>query len=248
MCGDSTDKEQVDRLMDGCKADMVFTDPPYGMNLDTSYDNMKGRGPLHKTGGNSYDNVKGDHDDFDSKFITTIIEEFHYCKEIFLWGFDYYAELIPNRKSGSVIVWDKRTSESQDEGFGSCFELCWSKNRHKRYLARILWAGVFGFNEDTKKRLHPTQKPVQLAEWFFDKWGKDKNLIVDLFLGSGSTLIACEKTNRQCFGMELDEHYCSVIIQRYIDFVGGSSKVLLTSNDGDKTLEEVFKMRDKKGI
>ena len=131
--------------------------------------------------------------------------------------------------------------------FNSDFELCWTNKDRRKKLFEIPWTGCIN-KEKGETRLHPTQKPIQLILEFINEWGNKKNLILDYFLGSGSTLIACEKTNRQCFGMELDEHYCSVIIQRYIDFVGGSSKVLLTSNDGDKTLEEVFKMRDKKGI
>lgn len=69
------------------------------------------------------------------------------------------------------------------------------------------------------KRVHPTQKPVGLAEIFFDRWLKG-DLVLDLFLGSGSTLIACEKTNRTCYGSELDPHYCSVIIKRWQDYTG----------------------------
>ena len=83
------------------------------------------------------------------------------------------------------------------------------------------WKGIFGLSkEDIKKRIHPTQKPTRLIEWFLTHFSKDNDLIVDLFLGSGSTLIACEKTNRIAFGMEIDEHYCDVIIKRWEDFTG----------------------------
>ena len=80
-------------------------------------------------------------------------------------------------------------------------------------MAWIIWGGFIS-KEKGEERLHTTQKPIALAEWFFQRWGKDKTNIVDLFLGSGSTLIACEKTNRKCYGMELDPHYCSVIIKK----------------------------------
>lgn len=74
--------------------------------------------------------------------------------------------------------------------------------------------------EPEKKRFHPTQKPVLLAKWFIDKYSKQRQTIVDLFGGSGTTLIACEQTNRQCRMMELDPHYCDVIVKRWQDFTG----------------------------
>ena len=221
MCGDSTSIDAVERLMDGQKADMVFTDPPYGMFLDADYSDMKSKFK-GSTGGNKYNNVIGDHGDFDPDFINVIFAAFDYCKEIFLWGADYYSELIPQKNKGSWVVWDKRGDESADKMFGSTFELCWSKARHKRVMARVKWAGIFGMEkDDTKKRVHPTQKPVDLAIWFFDYFSMaDKKVIVDLFGGSGSTLIACEKTARDCRMMELDPKYCDVIIQRWQNFTG----------------------------
>lgn len=220
LCGDSTSETDVARLMNGEKVDMVFTDPPYGMNLDADYTTMKSK-MTGSAGGNKYRNVMGDHADFSDNLIKSVFDSFPDCAEIFLWGADYYADLLPNRNSGSWIVWDKRGDSAADKMFGSCFELCWSKNRHKRDVARIKWAGIFGLEkEHDKKRFHPTQKPSLLIEWFFDRWGKDGDLVADLFGGSGSTLIACEKTNRRCFMMELDEHYCSVIVARWENFAG----------------------------
>ena len=72
--------------------------------------------------------------------------------------------------------------------------------------------------------VHPTQKPVSLSQYAMSHFLKKGTLVLDLFLGSGSTLIACEKTNRKCYGMELDEHYCSVILKRYEEFCGGVVK------------------------
>ena len=220
MCGDSTKESDVDKLMNGEKADMVFTDPPYGMNLDTDYTDMNSKFKGSK-GGNKYNKVIGDNNDFKPELITTIFKNFDYCKEVFIWGADYFAEYIENKNNGSWIVWDKRLDESADKMYGSCFEMCWSKNKHKREIARIKWAGIFGMEkEHDKKRVHPTQKPMLLTEWFFNKWGKGLSIIVDLYLGSGSTLIACEKTNRICYGMELDNKYCDVIIERWEQFTG----------------------------
>ena len=221
MCGDSTSIDAIDKLMDGNKVDMVFTDPPYGMNLDTDYSSMKSEMFKGKTGGAEYSKVIGDNEDFSPELINTVFASFGYCKEIFLWGADYYAELLPEKNSGSWVVWDKRLDDSADKMYGSCFELCWSKSKHKRDIARVKWAGIFGMEkEHDKKRVHPTQKPVNLITWFFDKWGKDSISVVDLFGGSGSTLIACEKTNRKAYLMELDPKYVDVIIKRWQDFTG----------------------------
>jgi len=225
MCGDSTKEEDVEKLMNGVKADMVFTDPPYGMNLDTDYSSMKSEIFKGGIGGKKYE--QGIVDDFNPKMIDLIMQLD--IKETFLWGADYFAELLPNKNDGSWIVWDKRANGnddieedySSDKMYGSCFELCWSKNRHKREIARVKWAGIFGMsNQDQNKRFHPTQKPLELCNWFIKKYSDDKNSILDLFGGSGSTLIACEQLNRKCYMMELDPHYIDVIIQRWENFTG----------------------------
>ena len=223
LCGDSTDSDQVAKLMNGQKADMVFTDPPYGMKLDADYSGMKSEIFKGGIGGKKYDNIKGDHDDFSEELINTIFACFNDCKEVFIWGADYFAELLPNKNDGSWVVWDKRANgnddinedKSSDKMYGSTFELCWSKNKHKRDIARVKWAGIFGMpSQDTKGRVHPTQKPIELANWFFNKWGNNNDLIADLYLGGGTTMVAAHQLKRKCYGMELDPKYCQVIIDR----------------------------------
>ena len=231
MCGDSTDAGSVAILMDGQKADMVFTDPPYGMNLNTDFSDMHSKMNTdfanRKMRGGNYNAVIGDNDDFKPELISSIFDNFGYCKEIITWGADYYADIIPNRNNGSWFVWDKRQNENDtqevaekmDKGYGSCFELCWSKNRHKRELVRIRWAGLFGMEkDDTKSRVHPTQKPAVLAQWFLKKYSREGDSVVDIYGGSGSTLIACEQLGRKCYMMELDPKYCDVIRKRYWKF------------------------------
>lgn len=223
LCGDSTKAEDVERLMAGEKADMVFTDPPYGMHLDTDYSSMKSKfGPRSGT----YSAVAGDNLPFDPRPLLAL---FPAAREIFLWGADYYAERVTDRLEGSWVVWDKRAgegvSEEREESlsrtFGSGFELCWSKRRHQRLVCRILWNGMFGMGkDDEQKRVHPTQKPVALAKWFFERWGKLGDRVADLFLGSGSTLIAAEQLGRKCYGMEISPAYCDVIVQRWENLTG----------------------------
>jgi DNA modification methylase len=222
MCGDSTLKENIDKLMDGKKADMVFTDPPYGMDLKVEQWNTPAKKGQWKSNKKNYTQVIGDTGEFSAKLINTIFENFNNVSEIFIWGADYFAECLPKRKNGSWVVWDKRSGGLENVKWTTSeFELCWSKIKHHRKIARIRWMGVNGMEkEDTNKRVHPTQKPVELIKWFFNYWGDENDIVADLFLGSGSTLIACEKTNRICFGMELDPRYVSVILQRWADYTG----------------------------
>ena len=102
--------------------------------------------------------------------------------------------------------------------------MCWSKQKHKKEVLEIEWAGFRGMEKDDGKRIHPTQKPITLCNYFIDKFSENGNIIIDLFLGSGSTLIAAEKLKRKCYGMELDEKYCDVIIERWEQFTGQKAK------------------------
>jgi DNA modification methylase len=243
MCGDSTSIDAVELLMAGQKADMVFTDPPYGMFLDADFSSMGGGGGKGLLGkaGNKYDAVIGDNNDFSPELINAIFANFSYCKEIFMWGADYYAEHLQDKNSGSWVVWDKRGDESADKMYGSTFELCWSKARHKRIMARVKWAGIFGMEkEHDKKRCHPTQKPVELITWFFDYFSlKDKVIVADMFGGSGSTILASEKAGKHCRMMELDPKYCDVIVKRWQDFTGKQATLDATG----ETFEELTNAR-----
>lgn len=220
MCGDSSNKSTVDKLMNGQKATIVYTDPPYGMNLDTDYTQM---------GSNrSYDSVIADDKQFDARFL---LDYFSYCKEIFLWGADYYVETL-NRNYpdlGSWLIWDKYSDAERagllDGKFGSGFETCWSKAKHARQLVRVLVTTNYTARGD-ETRVHPTQKPVELAAWFINKFTKANDLLVDIYGGSGSTLIACEQTDRTCFMMELDPKYVDVIIARWEKLTGLTAELI----------------------
>lgn len=229
LCGDATNKDDIQKLLQGNSIDMIYTDPPYGMNLDTDYSVMKTTKKFAQEknvkGGRKYS--PGIVDSFNPTMIDVILSLD--AKEVFLWGADYYSEYIKNKNDGSWIVWDKRANNtddiqkdySSDKIYGSCFELCWSKVKHKRDIARVKWVGVFGTEQEfDHKRSHPTQKPVKLAQWFLERYSKPQDNILDLFGGSGSTLLACEQLDRSCFILELDAHYCSVILNRYKNFTG----------------------------
>ena len=221
LCGDATKKEDVERLMGGEKADMVFTDPPYGIGLDTRYSKapkgsarsaLKGKEPaMH-----DYSPVVGDNKPFDASVVLSFLGD---IKEQFWFGADYYRRSLSDKDTdGSWLVWDKRSIDT-DTVIGSGFELIWSRQSHKRDLLRFYWNGVFG-DKEARGRFHPTQKPTSIIMEIFKRWGKEGQIVLDPFGGSGSTLIACEKLGRRCFMMEIDEHYCDVIIQRWQNFTG----------------------------
>ena len=210
MCGDATKPEDVDNLMDGKKADMVFTDPPYGMDLDTDYSKLKGTDKSPNAKGYKWDAVIGDDQEFDFR-------QFGYldAKEQFWWGADYYFNQLPN--NGGLFVWQKR-DKADEKMIGNDFEICWSKQRHKKATIWKRWVG-FDSIERGDKRVHPTQKPIEVCSYFVKNFSTKGQSVLDLFLGSGSTLIACEQTNRTCYGMELDPKYIDVIRKRYAKFI-----------------------------
>ena len=205
MCGDATKEEDVNKLMNDKKADMVFTDPPYGINLNTDYSTMGNKSKKHRP-------IYGDNKKFNYFDLG--------CDEQFWFGGDYYVDTLP--KNGSWFVWDKYPTDQNDKRFGSAFEMIWSKQKHKRSIYRIMSLNVGHYKREIIQ--HPTQKPSDLLSKIIDKYSKKNNIILDLFGGSGSTLIACEKTNRNCYMMEIDPIYVDVIIKRWEDYTGKSSK------------------------
>lgn len=216
MCGSSTEIDKVEMLMNGEKVDMVYTDPPYGINEKGDRSN---RGGL--TQGN---NLK----DFQDDSIQYAIDAFNICQGFGIefqvwWGANYYCHSLPQQNNW--LVWDKRLEEKQTD-FNSDAELAWIKNgKSSIRIFRHLWKGLIKGSEHGSKRVHPTQKPIALAEWCFEKYGDPKS-VLDLFGGSGSTLIACEKTNRKCFMMELDPHYIDVIIARWEKYTGKKAELI----------------------
>lgn len=219
ICGDCTDAAVVARVMQGEKADML-TDPPYGMDLDTDWSDAVGSlgsiGAKHNTTGNKYSPVIGDDKQFDPSHLFDLFV----TGEMFLFGADYYAEFLPQKNDGSWLVWDKR-KESQEDAIGAEFELLWSKNKHKRRMLRHDWFGFLSSNnsKEARNRLHPTQKPTSLIEDILQQWCKAE-LIVDPYLGSGTTIIACENLGRRCRAVEIDPGYVAVALERWATHTG----------------------------
>jgi DNA modification methylase len=217
----------VDAVMRGDKAGAVVTDPPYGINLETNMSDIKTNHRGWRGSGKNYPKVIGDDTPFDPSFL---FDCFGYCQEMFFWGADYYCEKLPHRNNGSWIVWDKASNEDGGmlkEGAHSQFELCWSRNKHKRSIIRKMWRGLFGTEtQDIRSRVHPTQKPIEVLEWIIAKYTDDGDIIFDGFLGSGGTLIACERLGRKCRAIEIMPEYCAITIQRWVDLTGLEPKLL----------------------
>jgi len=195
LCGDATKKEDVDKLMGGEKADMVFTDPPYGLG------GYAGRSK-------KFDGIKGDDEDV-IKFYECIPKD---ISERYIWG-NYKVLMRLKEIPRDVIVWVKNNI-GMGRGYRGQYEMCFYWGSFKKSDSDI-WI----IDKDTNY-LHPTQKPVALAKRAILNSSMQGNIVSDFFGGSGSTLIACEKLGRRCYMMEIDEHYCDVIIQRWQNFTG----------------------------
>ena len=220
LCGDSTNIQHVEKLINNNNIDLLYTDPPYGIN--EKGDRSK-RGGL--TQGNKFKDFKDD-------TVQYAIDAYNICESVLKikrqvwWGANYYCHSLP--QSNNWFVWDKRVEDKQKDTQSDC-ELAWVKSKWSSIrIFRHLWKGMMKDSERGKKRVHPTQKPVALAEWSFNYF-KNANTILDLFGGSGSTLIAAERLKRQAFLMELDAHYCDVIVKRWEDFTGNKAKRVSSS-------------------
>lgn len=237
LCGDSTKVEDVERLMDGKKADMVFTDPPYNVNYSgKTKDALKIK------------NDKKNLPDF-RRFVESfsiILREFtkkggrfYVCLPLESGATDILVDLFHLQ---TVIVWVKNTivmgrkdyqqqsepilflegEETIEETTSGIFYGWVDGDRHEWYGGRKQ-SNIWRIDKPTASKQHPTMKPVELCIKSVLNSSRDGEKVLDLFLGSGSTLIAAEKTGRNCYGMELDPKYVDVIVQRYVDFTGNSS-------------------------
>jgi DNA modification methylase len=232
LCGDSTKAEDVARLMRGEKAGMVFTDPPYGIDI-VKIDAVGGGGPLHfKTGkvgfdrrvkANIYRQIEGDNSPDAAR---KALGYYPSVKNRIIFGGQFFPFLPLSR---CWIVWDKNNTGT----FGDA-ELAWTSFDKPIRLYRYTWNGLQREGprtEELKGRVHPTQKPVGLFSKILFDFSKENEIIIDPFLGSGTTLIAAEKTARVCYGIEIDPKYCDVIIKRYADYMGVPEKEIRATRE-----------------
>jgi DNA modification methylase len=234
MCGDSTSIDSVDKLMDGQKADMVFTDPPYGVDYDGGHATEKRREKLAN-------------DDDVNMYDLPVKNAFLASKEdapLYLWFADRFAlDVVTGLSEAGYqircwIIWNKNVAQFGAIGaqYKAKHEPCiyaFKKGKAPNWEGPTNEVTVWDVSRDHKNSHHPTQKPTALAE---RAMGNHKvKLVLDLFGGSGSTLIAAEKTKRQAHLMELSPNYCDVIVKRWQDFTG---KIATHAETGKPFAEE----------
>jgi DNA modification methylase len=235
MCGDSTKKEDVELLMDGNKADMVFTDPPYSVNYEKKVKEIFGNNDYNKISNDelSVDEISesvwkpsfrnmhqaaSDHCSFymtapqggDQMMMMMMMKENWQMKHELIWI-----------KNNPVFSMGRLDYDYQHEPilYG------WNKT-HKFYGNGEFTKSIWHIDRTKKNKLHPTMKPIELISNAILNSSLNNDVVLDLFGGSGSTLIACEQLQRQCYMMELDPHYCDVIIQRWETFTDQKARLI----------------------
>ena len=239
LCGDSTNIQHVEKLMDGNKADMIFTDPPYGVNFTgqlLSNTTINGKKIFGFKGANTkFETIKND--ELQNNNLYDFCDSF--CKIIFLckpssWyicfsQLDLDLLLSAMRKNNlhwkSIIAWVKNQSTLSNKDYKLRYEpIVYGQTGGNFYGERYKQEDVWEFQRTLKNDLHPTMKPISLVENALKNSSKENQIIFDLFGGSGSTLIAAERINRHAYLMELDPKYCDVIVKRWEDFTGNKAK------------------------
>ena len=214
LCGDSTDSDQVAKLMNGEKADMVFTDPPYGVDYDGG----------HAVKGVRRQKLKND--GTPDIYNDSLPMMYLYSKKdspLYLWYSDSKSLAVLNAvlnagyEIRTNIIWNKNVA--QFGAIGAQYKTkhepclyCYKKGQKTNWIGANNEVSVWDIDRNSRNEHHPTQKPIALAERCIKN--HKVNLVLDLFLGSGSTMVAAHQLNRKCYGMELDPKYCQVIIDR----------------------------------
>lgn len=221
LCGDSTKIEDVERLMDGKLSDMIHTDPPYNVDYGSS------KNPRHKIRSIENDSLSSSEwEDFCKKLFANF--KLFNKGDIYMWGASG-PEGMKMRlwltETGchwsATIIWKKDrlvlTPANYQRMYEPCFYGWYSKST---YDGGRKETEVWEMKRPSDSKLHPTMKPIEVCVRAITNSSKERDIVLDLFLGSGSTLIASEKTGRICYGMEIDPKYCDVIIKRWELFTG----------------------------
>jgi len=222
LCGDSTDSDAVARLMDGKKADMVFTDPPWNVN----YGAVKEGNPMgYKPRTIMNDSMSTDDfkDFMGSAFAMMAMHSKKGCPTYVVMSAQEWGNLmLALHENGyhwsSTIIWNKSHLVMSRKDYHTKYEPIWygwldGASRLCPVEDRKQ-SDVWDVDRPTKSELHPTTKPIALIDIALKNSSKPGNLIMELFTGSGSTMVASHQVNRKCYGMELDPKYCQVIVDR----------------------------------
>jgi DNA modification methylase len=214
ICGDSTSQNDIDKLLAGDRPDMIFTDPPYNIDYQGVSDKR--------------DKIKNDKME-DSEFVDFLTQTLYGCETMYVCCSWHYAHLFREamekigRKPKAMIVWNKVNPAQHLDKYFKQHEIIYYYGDYggQKTLRGDIWT-----IKRQKNTVHPTMKPVELIEMALED-NKSKKIVLDMFGGSGSTLIACEKQKRQARLIELEPKYCDVIVKRWEDFTGKKA-VLLT--------------------
>jgi len=245
LCGDSTMIDEVENLMKEDKAQTFFTDPPYGDNVGglspkTGADKVKGKGLIKR---DSF--IKGD-DKIDwlqdvFNLVSTFLEEVNTKMVFFKW--DKYEQIKSMASAfgepSACCVWDRVNKASAFFRFQPQHEFCfhWGNQADKKEQSSLsnVWRVP---KEQENNELHPTVKPLAIIAPVVEVTTDKNAIVLDLFGGSGSTLVACEKTKRVARLMELDEKFCDVIVKRYIQFCEANNIKPSVKRNGEDCLKE----------
>ncbi len=211
MCGDARDTHDMQLLTNSIFPEAIITDPPYGIDYLPDWKRCDGSDSEWKK-------IANDDTPFDPSFLLDIATE-----TTVIFGGNHFSDRLP---CGSWICWDKRLTEDADLMFGVPFELAWFKSTRTSktsIMVRCLHGGVV--NADRKSsgqahRFHPTQKPIIVMREIIEKLTLNNDRIFDPFVGSGTTLLACQELGRRCWGMEIDPEYVATALQRWTKATG----------------------------
>jgi DNA modification methylase len=207
LCGDSTDSDQVAKLISDYKIDMIWTDPPYGINE---------KGDRSKRGGLAEGNNLPDFKDDTIQYaIDAFNQPFNIDIKTQVWfGANYYCHTL--EQTANWLVWDKRVEDNQRDYNSDC-ELAWVKSKFNSIrIFRHLWKGMIKASEHGEKRVHATQKPVALVDYSIKEYNPEAKIILDYFGGSGVCMVSSHQLKKVCFMMEYEPHNCQVIIDRMV--------------------------------
>lgn len=219
MCGDSTTVDDVGILMGGHKASMVFTDPPYGYEYQS---NMR-------TKTQKFDVLKNDDKILDfMPILTTYVDGFVFICTTWKVLDEWLPLFKQNFELSNMVIWNKGGGGIGDlkKTFLTDYEVILVSHQGKELKGKRI-GSVWNIPKDSANSYdHATQKPIKLSAMAMKETTQSNSIVLDVFGGSGSTLMACEQLNRICYMMELDEKYCDVIIKRWEDYTGGKAELL----------------------
>ena len=218
MCGDATKPDDVAKLINDEKIDLVLTDPPYGMKISAGYDSFRGGGLFardyekekQRYNQSHYRKIIGDNSTDTARLHYEVIKNI--TENIIFWGGNFFSDFLPVNKGW--LVWHKHQTL---QNHSDC-ELAWTSIKTPVRLYSQIWNGAIREGSNTlnpRPALHLSQKPVELHTRILEDFSKPGDIILDCFGGSGTTLIACEITNRKCLIMEISPEYCEIIKSRW---------------------------------